>query len=81
MTYEVVWNGAKDRRGECKSLTGYTGPSSLLNHPPDKGLSLDELIELQRALGVRSRPIRRTRLQAQRERRQRERDQKARRSL
>lgn len=55
MTFEVVWSGAKDRRGECKSLTGYTGPSSLLNHLPDRGLTFDELHELQVALGVRGR--------------------------
>lgn len=70
--YEVVWSGTKDRNGECHSLTGYAGPSSLLNTPQDRSFTENELYRLQVALGMRQ--PKRSRSEAQRARWQRIKD-------
>lgn len=46
--YDVVWNGTKDKNGECPRLSGYDGVSTLSNPTPP--LWSSGLSEAQEAL-------------------------------
>lgn len=65
----VCWSGTQDAQGVCPSLVSdYHVSSSLTNAAYPGRLRPGDLTALQRSLGVRSRPARRTRSEAQRAR-------------